>query len=160
MAIAGELRTSDHAAVWNAVQAPDDPNQLYAQASEISQLFGLEISEAQLRYIQGLIDAHCNRPTMWVHQYKERLSVNPLSQQNRLSALPVVQVLEAGGRYTTGRKHQRRVFFGRLDFLVASNSIGLPPKFQFIDVSSVEFNPASGQIWFPTSLLLSTFTRS
>lgn len=71
-------------------------------------------------------------------------------------------IVAASGRYGYGRRGDR---FGYPDanygmsILQIQTLFGGPPQWAAIDVSSISFNPQSGEIWVPAGLMLTNYTE-
>lgn len=134
-------------------------DQLYASPDSLRALYGLEVTEGQVRAAQTLINTTCNRASLWPEIYEERLSLPSDRQQVVLAATPVIQVLHAAGRYSYGRRDRRSLNQVNFDYLAAIAVFGSPPRFTDIDVSTVELFPATGEVWLPTGFFLIGYTE-
>lgn len=134
-------------------------NQLYATPEDLEQLYGLQVTEGQVRAAQTLLNATCCRPSLWPEEYEERLSVPSDRQQVLLAATPVLQLLHAAGRYSYGRRDRRSLNQVNYDYLAAIAVFGSPPRFTDIDVSTIEFFGATGEVWLPTGFFLIGYTE-
>jgi hypothetical protein len=104
----------------------------------------------------ALINSYCRRPDLNVVEYTERLRIVSGSQTVRLSYLPLaalapatVPLVSVQGRY--GRP--RRGELPAVPLLEVALAFSLPGEWTAIDVESVDFDPATGELTLPWNLL-------
>jgi hypothetical protein len=134
-------------------------DQLYASPSDLETQFGLPCSEAQIRVAQTLMNGACNRRSLWVEEYEERIDLPSDRNQAILAARPVGQILEAAGRYGYGRRDRRTLNSTNLDYLAVTAIFGSPTRFVPIDVNQIEVFPATGEVWLPTGFFLVQYSQ-
>jgi len=131
-----------------------DRDKLYATPEDLFALYGLTVTEAQVRFAQGLINSVCCRTSLWPELYEERLTVPSDRLQVVLSVTPVVQILTAQGRYAYGRRDRRALNMHQMDYIAALAVFGSPPRYTDITVDQIEYFPATGEVWLPTGFFL------
>ena len=139
-----------------AERTPADLEDLYATPTELASLFGCDsITEADVRYAQGLIQAHCNRPTLWPCLHETSVIQIPTGrQQTRLPLTPIVQIQSIAGRYNIGRRDNQsrnQIFFG---YAATLSLIATPPRWTPVPVESCDFDPATGVVYLTTGHFL------
>src|SRR5579863_9940465 len=130
----------------------------YLQASDY-ETYGLDPStpEAPVAAASSLIDSHCRRSTLAVAQYVERIRMRESRNTVRLTYLPLATVapatsplLAARGRYAVPRRNEGEV----PDFVSEILRVfALPGTWSNIDPSSLDFDPATGEITLPQNPL-------
>lgn len=71
-------------------------------------------------------------------------------------------IISASGRYGYARRGQQQVYPDlnyAANVLQIASFFGGPPQFTPIDVTSVDFDPRTGELWFPAGLYLSQYTE-
>ena len=137
---------------------PED-DQLYITSDEMRQIYGMNVTEAQIRMAMSIINATVCRPSLWPEQYEERAEVPSDRNQIILTATPVIKLLTAAGRYAYGRRDRRALNQVNYDYLAAIAVFGSPPRFQEIDVNQIEFYGPTGELWLPTGFFLINYTQ-
>jgi len=104
----------------------------------------------------ALINSFCRRPDLNIVQYSERLRITAGSQTVRLSYLPLAplppapsSIVSIAGRYAKPRRGE--VLDEPLFEIVWAFS--LPGQWTAIDPSSVDFDPATGELSLPWNVL-------
>ena len=104
----------------------------------------------------ALINSYCRRPDLNVIQYIERLRVTAGSQTVRLSYLPLAPLGTAAtplvkieGRYANPRRGEPP----NEPLLEIAFAFSLPGQWTAIDASTVDFDPANGELTLPWNLL-------
>jgi hypothetical protein len=157
MAEAG-LRQFGHPGVFANTATPDE-SQLYMDTDEVRQLYGMNVTEGQIRFSQSLMNATMNRPSLWPEEYDERLEIPSDRQQVIVQATPVMKIISAAGRYSYGRRDRRALNQVNFDYLAAIAVFGSPPRFTEIDVDQIEYYPPTGEMWLPTGFFLINYTQ-
>jgi hypothetical protein len=152
------LRQFGDAGVFANTGTPSE-EQLYMSVNEVRQLFGMDVTAGQVRFAQALVNTTCNRPSLWVEVYDERLQVPSDRQQVMVAATPVTKILSAAGRYSYGRRDRRSLNQVNFDYLAAIAVFGSPPRFQEINVDQIEFHSPTGELWLPTGFFLINYTQ-
>ena len=144
---------------------------IYLDPSEYG-TYGLEktVPAAWIAAASSLIEAHCRRATLGVAQYVERVRLRPDRNTIRLTYLPLAAVapatspiVAASGRYAVPRRGEDRPIgnlgfdlgrapLGDLAFDVAL-LFGLPGVWSALDVTTVDFDPATGELTLPSNPL-------
>ena len=126
--------------------------ELYIDGSELEATFGCSATEAQLRFVQGVIAAHTNRTSLWPCEYLEELNIPSGRQEVGLSVTPVIQVENVAGRYGFGRRDRigyANAAYG-YNYIFALTSASRP-AWSEINVNNIEIVHASGIIYLPTT---------
>jgi hypothetical protein len=77
----------------------------------------------------------------------------------RVSSWPIVRMLSVLGSYRYGRRAtQIANLSGDNDLLAMQQTFGGPPAWMPVDVSAVDFDAASGEIWVPSGILLANYS--
>lgn len=130
----------------------------YLSPSEY-QLYGLEATTAPalVGAASSLIDAHCRRASIAVTQYQERIRMMRDRNTLRLSYLPLAALAPAAspivsgrGRYSTPRRGEWPLDDLRID---AALAFGLPGSWTDIDPATLDFDPATGEVTLPLSVI-------
>jgi hypothetical protein len=130
----------------------------YLSPSEY-QLYGLVATTAPalVGAASSLIDAHCRRASLAITQYEERIRMLPDRNTARLSYLPLTAlapatspIVSARGRYTISRRSELSLDEVRVD---AALAFGLPGSWTGIDPATLDFDPATGEVTFPLSVI-------
>lgn len=140
---------------------PSGSEALYASPQELTQLFGCSgVTEADIRFAMGLIHSHCNRASLWPTEVLEGPYEIPTGrQETRLHVTPVIQILEAAGRFGLARRDRQgwnNLYQGLNPLLVLAGS-GLP-QWTPLDVSLIECDAASGILYLPLSGMLMPYS--
>ena len=142
-----------------AERAPEEQEDLYATGQELAGLFGCEPSDADIRFAMAIINAHCNRPSLWPCEIDSNTITIPSDrQETRLPITPVIRILEAGGRYSRGRRD--RIGYNNVLYNYGATLLALQgavPQWQPIDVSLISVDAATGVVWMPTGTMLWAF---
>lgn len=122
-------------------------------------LYGLEATTAPalVGAASALIEAHCRRASLAITQYQERIRLLPDRNTLRLSYLPLAALAPAAspmvstrGRYSTPRRSEWRLDDLRID---AALAFGLPGSWIDIDPATLDFDPATGEVTLPLSVI-------
>jgi hypothetical protein len=129
----------------------------YLSPSEY-QLYGLDATTppAPAGAASSLIDAHCRRASLAVTRYEERIRLMPDRNTLRLSYLPLVALAPATSPIVSGRGRYSAPRRGEcLDDLRvdAALAFGLPGSWTDIDPAMLDFDPATGEVTLPLSVL-------
>jgi hypothetical protein len=130
----------------------------YLSPSEY-QLYGLDATTvpALVGAASSLIDTHCRRSSLAITQYEERIRMRPDRNTLRLSYLPLAAlapatspILSGRGRYSTPRRGE-----SPLDALCADAALafGLPGSWVDIDPATLDFDPPTGEVTLPLSVI-------
>ena len=130
----------------------------YLDPSEY-QLYGVDTTTdaALVGAASSLIDAHCRRATLAIAQYEERIRMMPDRNIIHLTYLPLAPlapatspIVSSRGRYTIPRRGEWPFSDLRLDIALA---FGMPGTWNIIDPSSIDFDPATGELTLPLNLI-------
>ena len=130
----------------------------YLSPSEY-QLYGLEATTAPalVGAASSLIDAHCRRASIAVTQYQERIRMMRDRNTLRLSYLPLAALAPAAspivsgrGRYSAPRRGEWPLDDLHID---AALAFGLPGSWTDIDPATLDFDPATGEVTLPLSVI-------
>lgn len=122
-------------------------------------LYGLEATTAPalVGAASSLIDAHCRRGSLALTQYEERIRMMPDRNTVRLSYLPLAAlapaaspIVSARGRYSAPRRGEWPLDDLRID---AALAFGLPGSWIDIDPTTLDFDPATGEVSLPLSVI-------
>lgn len=152
------LRQFGHPGVFANAGTPEE-SQLYMDPDEVRQLYGMNVTEGQIRFSQSLMNATMNRPSLWPEIYQERINVPSDRQQVILAATPVIKIVDASGRYSYGRRDRRALNQVNYDYLAALAVFGNPPRFQNIPVDDIEVFQPTGECWLPTGFFLIGYSQ-
>ena len=154
MPILRSFQVSD--GVVAAERTPDQPEDLYASTTELSSLFGCEtITEEDIRYAQGLIQAHCNRPTLWPCLYETPILQIPTGrQQTRLPLTPVIRIQSIVGRYNMGRRDAQSRNSAYYGYTAVLSLLAGAPHWTDVPVDSCDIEPATGVLYLVTGQFL------
>lgn len=123
------------------------------------QLYGLDTTTepSLVGAASSLIDAHCRRATLAIAQYEERVRMMPDRNTIHLTYLPLVPlapatspIVSGRGRYTVPRRGEWPFDDLRLDVALM---FGMPGTWSNIDPSSMDFDPATGELTLPLNLV-------
>jgi hypothetical protein len=123
------------------------------------QLYGLDTTTepSLVGAASSLIDAHCRRATLAIAQYEERVRMMPDRNTIHLTYLPLAPlapstspIISGRGRYTIPRRGEWPFDDLRLDVALM---FGMPGTWSNIDPSSVDFDPATGELTLPLNLV-------
>lgn len=132
---------------------PESPEEMYASPLELESLYGCRPTEADVRFVMTLINAECNRASLWPCEYQTPAIRMPSDrQETRLDVTPVIQITEMQGRYGYGRRD--RIGWNTYQtslqtYLLLSGGRSIWTN---IDVKTVDLDPATGILFIPTSL--------
>lgn len=133
---------------------------LYLPPDEALHIFGCTLSEEQGRFIQAVINTHCNRPSLWPTVWESGpIRVASDRSEIRLPLLPVIRLLAAAGRYGLQRRDRQgwNNFAYGLAPILALNAAARP-QWTEIDVESIELSPAEGILFLPFSSMLAPYS--
>ena len=123
------------------------------------QLYGVDVTTepSLVGAASSLIDAHCRRATLAIAQYEERIRMMPDRNVIHLTYLPLAPlppasspIVSGRGRYTIPRRGEWPFDDLRLDVALM---FGMPGTWNSIDPSSVDFDPATGELTLPLNLV-------
>lgn len=158
MAAPPRLRQYGPFGTINETEAEDES--LYITPEECQTKYGLTgVQPSNIRFAMSLINATCNRTSMWVETYEERLSLASDRMTGVLSNRPVVDILSASGRYGYTRRDRRMHSYWNYDYIAAIAVLGSPAGWVDIDINQIEFYDATGEFWLPTGALLQQYTQ-
>ena len=151
------LRTfSDTDGIIAGERTPEEPEQLYATPDELGALFGVRISEASIRFAMSLIHAFCNRPSLWPIEIRHPPMRLPDNRAvGRIPITPVIQIVEASGRFTYAGRRDRvaqNTFWYGYNAILALN--GALPAFTEINTALIQCDGATGIFTLPYSQML------
>jgi hypothetical protein len=130
----------------------------YLSPSEYA-LYGLDTTTppALVGSASALIDAHCRRATLGVAQYEERVRMMPDRNTVRVTYLPLAPLapasspmVSARGRYAMPRRGEWPFDDMRLDVALM---FGLPGTWTNIDLASIDFDAATGELTVPLNIV-------
>jgi hypothetical protein len=130
----------------------------YLSPSEY-QLYGLDATTvpALVGAASSLIDTHCRRSSLAITQYEERIRMRPDRNTLRLSYLPLAALAAATSPIVSGRGRYSMPRRGecRLDELCADAALafGLPGSWVDIDPATLDFDPPTGEVTLPLSVI-------
>lgn len=120
------------------------------------QLYGIDTTTdgSLVGAASSLIDAHCRRATLAIAQYEERIRMMADRNTIHLTYLPLVAlapatspIVSGRGRYTIPRRGEWPFDDLRLDVALM---FGMPGTWSNIDTSSIDFDPATGELTLPS----------
>jgi hypothetical protein len=123
------------------------------------QLYGVDATTdaALVGAASSLIDAHCRRATLAIAQYEERVRMMPDRNTVRLTYLPLAAlppatspIVSGRGRYTVPRRGEWPYDNLRLDVALM---FGMPGTWTTLDSTSIDFDPATGELTLPLNVL-------
>jgi hypothetical protein len=82
--------------------------------------------------------------------------------QTQVSLNTLSPILSCSGRYGYARRGQQQVYPDlnyAANVLQIASFFGGPPQFTNIDVTSIDFDPRTGELWLPAGLYLSQYTE-
>ena len=124
----------------------------YLQSSDYEP-FGLpaDTSAGLVAAISALIDAHCRRKSIAPKDYRERLRIVPDSSTSRVTYLPLVPIAPATSAVLSMKGRYGPVRRGESNDLLAdvATAFGLPGDWTDLDVSSIDFDAATGELTLP-----------
>src|SRR5215472_15930995 len=120
------------------------------------QSYGLEpdTPESWVSAASSIINAHCNRPTLWEQQFTERIRLVPNRNVLRLTYLPLSgtsPLLSGRARYGVPRRGDDLTMWEMTtEFAI---TFGLPGTWIDLDVSNFDYFPDNGEVsWLPNPL--------
>ena len=143
-----------------AAETTPEIEALYLRPEEAQAIFGCTVTEEQARYIQAVINAYCNRTSLWPTEVETGPMRVPSDRQEiRVPVLPVIRVLAAAGRYGLQRRDRQgwNSFAYGLSPILALNAAARP-QWTTIDVESIELSPAEGLVFLPFSSMLAPYS--
>lgn len=123
------------------------------------QLYGVDATTdaALVGAASSLIDAHCRRTTLAIAQYEERVRMMPDRNTVHLTYLPLAPlapatspIVSGRGRYTVPRRGEWPYDNLRLDVALM---FGMPGTWTNLDPTSIDFDPATGELTLPLNVL-------
>lgn len=144
-----------------AERLPTESEQLYATPEELGAAFGVKVSEAQVRFAMALIHAFTNRPSLWPVEYELPSIRMPQDRyESRIPITPVLQIVEAAGRYAYGWRRDRQgisaLSYGYGAILALQ---GVAPRLVPINVDLIQVNAATGIFSLPFGTFLLPFNE-
>lgn len=136
-----------------------ETEEMYVTGSELEALYGCGATDAQIRWVQSCINAYCNRASLWPCEYLFERNIPFGRQEVGLPVLPVIQVSEAAGRWSYGRRDRigwQQGLYGYNQILALTAASN--PQWSPIDVSAIEINHASGILYLPMTFMLQPFS--
>lgn len=124
-------------------------------ASSEYQSYGLEpeTADSWVAAASAIVNAHCNRPTLWESQFTDRTRIIPGRNVMRLTYLPLAgsdPVVSARARYGIPRRgSDPTVWEVTLQYAMV---FGLPGTWITLDPSIFDFFADTGEITWPTSM--------
>ena len=122
--------------------------------------YGLEpeTPESWVSAACAIINAHCNRPTLWASQFTERVRLVPDRKVLRLTYLPLARdsdgsspITSAKARYGMPRRGDNPTLWDVTTEYAAT--FGLPGAWIDLDVSTLDYFPDTGEVsWLPNPL--------
>lgn len=140
--------------------APEGVDDLYVTPEECAALWGCAATESDIRAAMALINATCNRPSLFPCEYDSGPIELPYDrQETRLTITPVISITDAAGKSGLGRR-DRQGFNAYQSGLVASYMIllGGAPQWQAIDIRQIEIDSGTGIIFVPNSFILARYS--
>ena len=124
------------------------------------QTYGLEpdTPESWVSAASSLVNSHCNRPTLWISQFVERMRLVPGRNNLRLTYLPLTiaegetsPLLSGRARYGVPRRGEDLTLWETTsEFAMA---FGLPGTWIDLDLTNFDYFPDTGEIsWLPNPL--------
>lgn len=154
------LRTFQVSDGITAAEATPGTEELYLPPDEAMAVFGCTLSAEQGRFIQAVIDSHCNRTTLWPCEIETGPIRIPSDRQEcRVPVTPVIRILEAAGRYGLQRRDRQgwNSFAYGLSTILVLNAAARP-QWTAINVDTIELSPAEGLIFLPFSSMLAPYS--
>jgi hypothetical protein len=122
--------------------------------------YGLEpdTPESWVSAASSIINAHCNRPTLWTSQFTERSRLTPGRNTLRLTYLPLAvpsggtsPLISGRARYAVPRRGEDLTMWDMAsEFAIA---FGLPGSWIDLDLSSVDYFADTGEVsWLANPL--------
>lgn len=100
----------------------------------------------------ALMDAYMNRSLFRTTYVQERHRLAYGRNIARLFYLPVQNLISVEGRPTLGRRSDQRIVSGRAPFYGVVPQLGGVPQWVSVDVSMIDLDPNTGEIWMPTNI--------
>jgi hypothetical protein len=129
----------------------------YLQPEEYVQ-YGLtaETTDDWIITASALIDAHCRRPSLAVHEYTERIRITAGSQAVRLSYRPLAAATGNSSalvsiRVRYGRPRQGESAEPFREQVAAA--FGIPGNWSTLDVAALDVNTSAGEVGLPQNFL-------
>lgn len=124
------------------------------------QTYGLEpgTPESWVSAASSLINAHCNRPTLWISQFTERVRLTPGRNNLRLTYLPLATadgvqspLVSGKARYGVPRRGEDLTLWEMAtEFAMA---FGLPGSWIDLDLTAFDYFADTGEVsWLPNPL--------
>ncbi len=139
-----------------AERMPNEPDELYATPDELGALYGVRISEAQIRFCMSLIHAFTNRPSLWPIEIDFPTMRMPSDRmEGRIPICPVIRITEAAGRYAYGYRRDRQsmnALYYSYAALIALQ--GVAPKMVPVNVDLIQVDAATGIFSLPYGNIL------
>jgi hypothetical protein len=122
--------------------------------------YGLEpeTPESWVSAASSIINAHCNRPTLWATQFTERTRLTPGRNSVRLTYLPLAvpdggstPISSGRARYGTPRRGEDLMLWEATSQF--ASAFGLPGTWVDLDVTSFDYFADTGEVsWLPNPL--------
>ncbi len=130
-------------------RAPEDEEEQYTSVSELKALFGCTVTDADIRFAMGLINAYTNRASLWPCQIEESLRLPSDQQRTRCSVTPVVHIETCLGRATYGRRDRQGLNAQQYGLGGILALMGGKPTWQPLPVEQIDFDQGTGTMWLP-----------
>jgi hypothetical protein len=124
------------------------------------QTYGLEpdTPESWVSAASSLIDAHCNRPTLWISQFVERVRLTPGRNVLRLTYLPLAiangsqsPLVSGRARYGIPRRGEDLTLWDMASEYAIT--FGLPGVWIDLDLTTFDYFADTGEVsWLPNPL--------
>ena len=119
---------------------------------------GPDTPESWVSAASAVINAHCNRPTLWTSQYTESARLTPGRSVMRLTYLPLeipqgatTPLISGRARYGTPRRGNDPTMWEMMSEFAMI--FGLPGTWINLDVSTFDFRVDTGEVtWLPNPL--------
>lgn len=157
--MAESLRDFTTTAGFTAASRTPQSDELYATPDQLLSIYGLTITEGEIRFAMSILHQVTNRPSLWPEEIEQRISVPDDRMQVILAARPVLRIVAASGRYATGRRDRLALNQVNLDTLASTLVFGSPPAWNIIEIEQIDFFPATGEVWLPTGLFLVNYNE-
>lgn len=135
-----------------ASETTPDNESLYCPPDELEALFSCSATEAQLRFVQGLINSFTNRPSLWPCEILEELNIPSGRQETQVSVTPLISISDIAGRYAFGRRDKigySAYAYGFNDILALTAAAA--PAWSQIQPNTVEIVHAAGILYLPAT---------
>mgnify|MGYP001619625965 CR=1 FL=1 len=142
-----------------ASERSPDALDLYITPEDLENLYGVCVDATDIRGAMAIIHAETNRTSLWPEPYEERLTLVEDFRVSSLAARPVVSLTGVRGRYGARRRDHRAMISSNVDYYAALAVMGSGANWQDIDVTTIDFNPATGELLLPVGFLPLSYTE-